>query len=92
MSGGWGWGSLFGGGGGGGGGGKGSKDTIKNAILKLRSQQEMLEKRERHLQNQMAEQDNIARKNVSTNKTCKYFFGRLDKGKSQLYLRKNKVH
>ena len=44
------------------------KDTPKNAILGLRSQLEMLQKRERHLQNQMDEQDAIARKNVSSNK------------------------
>ena len=47
------------------------KDTPKNAILGLRSQLEMLQKRERHLQNQMDEQDTIARKNVSTNKNGK---------------------
>lgn len=45
------------------------KDSPKNAILGLRSQLEMLQKRERHLQNQMDEQDAIARKNVATNKT-----------------------
>lgn len=44
------------------------KDTPKNAILGLRSHLEMLQKRERHLQNQMDEQDAIARKNVSSNK------------------------
>jgi hypothetical protein len=44
------------------------KDSPKNAILGLRSQLEMLQKRERHLQNQMDEQDAIARKNVSSNK------------------------
>jgi hypothetical protein len=44
------------------------KDSPKNAILGLRSQLEMLQKRERHLQNQMDEQDGIARKNVSSNK------------------------
>jgi hypothetical protein len=44
------------------------KDSPKNAILGLRAQLEMLQKRERHLQNQMDEQDAIARKNVSTNK------------------------
>jgi hypothetical protein len=48
------------------------KDTPKNAILGLRSQLEMLQKRERHLQNQMDEQDAIARKNVSTNKNGTY--------------------
>lgn len=46
------------------------KDAPKNAILGLRSQLEMLQKRERHLQNQMDEQDTIARKNATTNKTA----------------------
>jgi len=46
------------------------KDTPKNAILGLRSQLEMLQKREKHLQNQMDEQDAIARKNISTNKNA----------------------
>jgi len=46
------------------------KDAPKNAILGLRQQLEMLQKRERHLQNQMDEQDAIARKNVSTNKNA----------------------
>ena len=44
------------------------KDTPKNAILGLRAQLDMLQKRERHLQNQIDEQDGIARKNVSSNK------------------------
>jgi len=47
------------------------KDAPKNAILKLRQQLDMLQKREKHLENQMAEQDAIARKNVTTNKTGK---------------------
>jgi hypothetical protein len=47
------------------------KDTPKNAILGLRSQLEMLQKRERHLQSQMDEQDAIARKSISTNKNGK---------------------
>jgi charged multivesicular body protein 4 len=46
------------------------KDTPKKAILGLRSQLEMLQKRERHLQTQMDEQDAIARKNISTNKNA----------------------
>lgn len=46
------------------------KDAPKNAILGLRSQLEMLQKRERHLQNQMDEQDAIARKNVASNKNA----------------------
>lgn len=48
------------------------KDIPKNAILSLREQLEMLQKRERHLQNQMDEQDAIARKNVTTNKNGEY--------------------
>ncbi|RMD41096.1 hypothetical protein DV735_g4041, partial [Chaetothyriales sp. CBS 134920] len=46
------------------------KDAPKNAILLLRQQMDMLNKRERHLQNQMAEQEEIARKNVTTNKAA----------------------
>ncbi|KAL5091810.1 ESCRT-III subunit protein snf7 [Trichoderma cf. simile WF8] len=45
------------------------KDSAKNAILALRSQLDMLQKRERHIQNQIEEQEAIARKNVNTNKT-----------------------
>lgn len=47
------------------------KDAPKKAILQLRSQLDMLQKREKHLENQMAEQDAIARKNISTNKAGK---------------------
>ncbi|KAL7939825.1 Snf7 domain-containing protein [Trichoderma chlorosporum] len=46
------------------------KDSAKNAILSLRSQLDMLQKRERHIQSQIDEQDGIARKNVNTNKTA----------------------
>lgn len=46
------------------------KDTPKSAILGLRSQLDMLQKREKHLQNQITEQDGIARKNISTNKNA----------------------
>ncbi|KAI5467119.1 ESCRT-III component [Mariannaea sp. PMI_226] len=46
------------------------KDAPKKAIIDLRSQLEMLQKREKHLQNQINEQDGIARKNVSTNKNA----------------------
>ena len=45
------------------------KDAPKKAILQLRSQLDMLKKRETHLENQMAEQDALARKNITTNKT-----------------------
>lgn len=44
---------------------QGRKDSPKNAILDLRSQLDMLQKRERHLQNQIEEQDATARKHVS---------------------------
>ncbi len=63
MSNGWGWGSLFGGG-----NAKSTKESTKNAILGLRGTLDMLAKREKHLENQMIEQDNVARKNVSSNK------------------------
>lgn len=43
------------------------KNNPKNAILGLRSQLDMLQKREKHLQNQMDEQDGLARKYVTTN-------------------------
>lgn len=45
------------------------KEAPKRAILDLRQQLDMLQKRERHLENQMAEQDALARKFVATNKT-----------------------
>lgn len=64
MSGVWGW---FGGG-----GAQKKKDSPKNAILGLRGQLDMLQKREKHLMTQMDEQDAIARKNVNTNKNGKY--------------------
>ncbi len=49
------------------------KDAPKKAILDLRQQLDMLQKREKHLENQMAQQDKIARDNVSTNKTGTLF-------------------
>lgn len=60
------WGAWFGGN-----GGQKRKDAPKKAILDLRQQLDMLQKRERHLENQMAKQDEIARENVTTNKTGK---------------------
>ena len=45
------------------------KAAPKDAIVALRAHLEMLQKREIHLQNQMDEQQAIARKNISTNKT-----------------------
>lgn len=56
----------------GGGGGAKKKDAPKNAILQLRGTLDMLTKREKHLQNQMDEQDTIARKFVASNKSGTY--------------------
>jgi charged multivesicular body protein 4 len=44
------------------------KEAPKEAILGLRSQLEMLQKRQTHLESQIADQEAIARKNVTTNK------------------------
>ncbi|KAF5016054.1 hypothetical protein F66182_12394 [Fusarium sp. NRRL 66182] len=46
------------------------RDAPKEAILGLREQLDMLQKREKHLENQIAEQEAIARKNVTTNKNA----------------------
>lgn len=73
MSGVWGW---FGGG-----AAQKRKDTPKNAILGLRSQLEMLQKREDHLQKQMDQQDAIARKNVTTNKNGEWIGRQTDRGR-----------
>ena len=51
-----------------GGGTPKKKDAPKNAILQLRSTLDMLNKREKHLQVQMDDEDAKARKFVSTNK------------------------
>jgi charged multivesicular body protein 4 len=59
---------------GGGGAAQKRKDAPKKAILDLRQQLDMLQKRERHLENQMAKQDEIAKANVMTNKTGRFFF------------------
>ena len=56
------------------GGGQAKKEAPKKAILQLRGQLEMLNKREKHLQNQMDEQDTIARKYVSSNKNGNFLF------------------
>jgi charged multivesicular body protein 4 len=54
-----------------GGGAAARKEAPKKAILALRAQLEMLSKREKHLENQINEQDGIARKHISTNKNGK---------------------
>lgn len=48
------------------------KDAPKNAILMLREQLDMLQKREKHLQNQMEEQEAVAKKNIAANKTGEF--------------------
>lgn len=55
----------------GGAGAQKRKDAPKNAILMLRQQLDMLQKRERHLKSQRDDQEALARKNLSTNKTGK---------------------
>ena len=75
---GWGWNSVFGG------NSATPKEVPKNAILGLRGTLDMLEKRERHLQQQMDEQDNIARKNVTANKTGKHHMRSGDFGEAKL--------
>jgi hypothetical protein len=47
-------------------------DAPKKAILGLREQLEMLSKREKHLESQINDQDALARKHVSGNKTGEY--------------------
>lgn len=44
------------------------KDAPKKAIIGLREQLDMLQKRERHLEAQIAEADATARKHIATNK------------------------
>lgn len=51
--------------------------------MDLRQQLEMLQKRERHLENQMAKQDEIAREHVSTNKIGMFFIKFGIKGSKQ---------
>ena len=48
------------------------RDAPKNAIIGLRDQLDMLQKRERHVEAQIAEADATARKNISTNKNGKH--------------------
>ncbi|KAB8071352.1 Snf7-domain-containing protein [Aspergillus leporis] len=57
------------------------KDAPKDAILKLREQLDMLQKREKHLENQIAEQEAVAKKHVATNKNA-----------AKAALRRKKVH
>jgi len=56
-----------------GGGSQKKKEAPKNAILQLRSTLEMLNKREKHLNNQIEECDQNARKLLNTNKTGEHF-------------------
>lgn len=47
------------------------KEAPKNAILLLRGQLDMLQKREKHLEHLMEEQEAVARKNITANKNGK---------------------
>lgn len=47
------------------------KELPKKAIADMRVQIEMLQKKAKHLETQIEEQTNIARKNVTTNKNRK---------------------
>jgi charged multivesicular body protein 4A/B len=60
MSGVWGWFA--------GGDAQSRKNSPKNTIASLREQLELLQKREKHLQSQMDEQQAAAKKAISTNK------------------------
>ncbi|KAL5358022.1 Snf7-domain-containing protein [Aspergillus floccosus] len=57
------------------------KDAPKNAILMLREQLDMLQKREKHLEHLMDEQEAVAKRNVTTNKNA-----------AKAALRRKKVH
>ncbi|ODV91342.1 hypothetical protein CANCADRAFT_122848 [Tortispora caseinolytica NRRL Y-17796] len=46
------------------------KDAPKNAIVKLRTQLELLGRKEKYLEQQIMEQDQLARANISTNKVA----------------------
>lgn len=50
------------------------KELPKKAIADMRVQIEMLQKKAKHLESQIEEQNAIARKNVTTNKNRKSFF------------------
>jgi len=71
------WGTWFGGN-----SAQSRRDAPKKAILDLRQQLDMLQKRERHLENQMAKQDEVARENVSSNKTGRQLLDSPRTGKS----------
>ncbi|CUS15353.1 unnamed protein product [Tuber aestivum] len=53
-----------------GGGAANKKDSAKDAILKLREQLEMLQKKEKHLEGEIAQQEATARKMAQTNKNA----------------------
>ncbi|KAF7574233.1 hypothetical protein PtrM4_058560 [Pyrenophora tritici-repentis] len=82
------------------GGGQAKKEAPKKAILQLRGQLEMLTKREKHLQNQMDEQDALARKHVSSNKQAakaalrrkKQFEHSLEQTSAQIMTLEKEIH
>ena len=54
------------------GGRKDSKQATRNAIVTLRQQLQMLEKKEEHTQRRIEEETNKARSNATTNKQGEY--------------------
>ncbi|KAA8907884.1 hypothetical protein TRICI_004891 [Trichomonascus ciferrii] len=52
------------------GGGSKQKDAPRKAIVNLRTQIDLLAKKEKYLETQIEQQEGIARKNVTTNKTA----------------------
>ena len=54
------------------GGRKDSKQATRNAIVTLRQQLQMLEKKEEHTQRRIEEETNKARANATTNKQGEY--------------------
>jgi charged multivesicular body protein 4 len=55
-----------------GGGRNDHKESARNAIVELRSQLLMLEKREDHIQKQIDEETRKAKANATSNQRCKY--------------------
>ena len=66
------WSTLFGGGAA---ANKKKQDEAKNAIVKLREQVNMLEKKEAHLQKQIDDLTATAKRNVTTNKKGVFSIG-----------------
>ena len=62
----------------GGGAAQKRKEAPREAILGLRTQLEMLQKRQKHLEAQIDAQNEVAKKNVTTNKNGELFSRRIN--------------